>query len=110
MRCRICLGKTDKRGPSATKITKFDPTDYSTNYACEIPFGNDLEGKFNPDDWMGSKDRRKVDDFILYGICVADQAVKDSGWTPDREEDLLRTGVMIGSGIGGLQSIGNTAN
>ena len=90
----------------ATKITKFDPSDYSTSYACEIPFGVDSEGKFNPDEWMNLKDRRKVDDFILYGICAADQAVKDSGWIPDREEDLLRTGVMIGSGIGGLQSIG----
>ena len=59
---------------------------------------------------MSLKDRRKVDDFILYGVCAADQAVKDAGWTPDREEDLLRTGVMIGSGIGGLQSIGDTAN
>ena len=95
---------------SATKITKFDPSDYSTSYACEIPFGDDSEEKFNPDKWMNLKDRRKVDDFILYGICAADQAVKDAGWIPDREEDLLRTGVMIGSGIGGLQSIGDTAN
>ena len=95
---------------SATKITKFDPSDYSTSYACEIPFGDDSEEKFNPDEWMNLKDRRKVDDFILYGICAADQAVKDAGWLPDREEDLLRTGVMIGSGIGGLQSIGDTAN
>ena len=59
---------------------------------------------------MSSKDRRKVDDFILYGICAADQAVRDAGWAPDKEEDLLKTGVMIGSGIGGLQSIGDTAN
>ena len=59
---------------------------------------------------MSPKDRRKVDDFILYGICAADQAVRDAGWAPDKEEDLLKTGVMIGSGIGGLQSIGDTAN
>ena len=95
---------------SATKITRFDTSDYSTNYACEIPFGDVSQGKFNPDDWMSSKDRRKVDDFILYGICAADQAVRDAGWAPDKEEDLLKTGVMIGSGIGGLQSIGDTAN
>jgi len=95
---------------SATNITKFDASDYVTNYACEIPFGDNVTGKFNPDEWMAPKDRRKVDDFILYGICAADQAVRDAGWTPDKEEDLLRTGVMIGSGIGGLQSIGNTAN
>ncbi len=95
---------------SATKITRFDTSDYSTCYACEIPFGDVSQGKFNPDDWMSSKDRRKVDDFILYGICAADQAVRDAGWAPDKEEDLLKTGVMIGSGIGGLQSIGDTAN
>ena len=76
----------------------------------EIPFGDVSQGKFNPDEWMSSKDRRKVDDFILYGICAADQAVRDAGWAPDKEEDLLKTGVMIGSGIGGLQSIGDTAN
>ena len=95
---------------SCTNITRFDASDYVTDYACEIPFGTDAEGKFNPDEWMNPKDRRKVDDFILYGICAADQAVRDAGWTPDNEEDLLRTGVMIGSGIGGLQSIGDTAN
>ena len=95
---------------SATKITRFDTSDYSTSYACEIPFGDVSQGKFNPDDWMSSKDRRKVDDFILYGICAADQAIRDAGWAPDKEEDLLKTGVMIGSGIGGLQSIGDTAN
>ena len=95
---------------SGANITKFDASDYVTNYACEIPFGDDAIGNFNPDEWMTTKDRRKVDDFILYGICAADQAVRDAGWTPDKEEDLIRTGVMIGSGIGGLQSIGDTAN
>ena len=99
-----------KGDSSAAKITRFDTSDYSTNYACEIPFGDVSQGKFNPDDWMSSKDRRKVDDFILYGICAADQAIRDAGWAPDKEEDLLKTGVMIGSGIGGLQSIGDTAN
>ena len=98
-----------KGDSSATKITKFDTSDHSTSYACEIPFGSS-QGKFNPDDWMSPKDRRKVDDFILYGICAADQAVRDAGWVPNKEEDLLKTGVMIGSGIGGLQSIGDTAN
>ncbi len=95
---------------SGVKITRFDTSDYATNYACEIPFGDDSVGGFNADEWMSPKDRRKVDDFILYGICAADQAVRDAGWIPDKEEDLLRTGVMIGSGIGGLQSIGETAN
>ena len=53
---------------SATKITKFDTSDYATDYACEIPFGDESEEKFNPDEWMSLKDRRKVDDFILYGF------------------------------------------
>ena len=95
---------------SAGTITKFDASNFATSYACEIPFGESSQGMFNPDDWMNVKDRRKVDDFILYGVCAADQAVKDAGWLPDNEGDLLRTGVMIGSGIGGLQSIGDTAH
>ena len=99
-----------KGDSSATKITRFDTSEFSTGYACEIPFCDVSTGKFNPDEWMSPKDRRKVDDFILYGICAADQAVRDAGWIPDKEEDLLKTGVMIGSGIGGLQSIGDTAN
>ena len=60
---------------SGAKITKFDASDYATSYACEIPFGDHSEEKFNPDEWMSLKDRRKVDDFILYGVCAADQAV-----------------------------------
>ena len=58
---------------------------------------------------MEPKERRKVDDFILYGIAAAEMAVRDSGWSPEEEEDRLRTGVMIGSGIGGLQSIAETS-
>ena len=75
---------------AATNITRFDVSDYATSYACEIPFGVDEEGKFNPDEWMSLKERRKVDDFILYGVCAAEQAVKDAGWIPEKEEDLLR--------------------
>ncbi|HIC67135.1 MAG TPA: beta-ketoacyl-ACP synthase II, partial [Paracoccus sp.] len=93
----------------AGRITRFDPSDVVTKYACEIPFGDGSDGTFNPDDWMAPKDRRKVDDFILYGMAAADQAVKDAGWEPEDEEDRLRTGVMIGSGIGGLTSIAETA-
>jgi 3-oxoacyl-[acyl-carrier-protein] synthase II len=80
-----------------------------TQYACEIPMGDGTDGTFNPDDWMEPKDRRKVDDFILYGMTAAIQAVRDSGWEPVTEEDRCRTGVMIGSGIGGLTSIAETA-
>ena len=60
---------------SGTNITKFDTADYATSYACEIPFGDGGVGEFNADEWMLPKDRRKVDDFILYGICAADQAL-----------------------------------
>ncbi|SPH17614.1 3-oxoacyl-[acyl-carrier-protein] synthase 2 [Defluviimonas aquaemixtae] len=93
----------------AGPITRFDTSNVTTTYACEIPMGDGTDGTFNPDDWMEPKDRRKVDDFILYGMAAADQAVKDAGWTPEDEESRMRTGVMIGSGIGGLSSIADTA-
>ncbi|MTJ03487.1 MAG: beta-ketoacyl-ACP synthase II [Sediminimonas qiaohouensis] len=92
----------------AGPITRFDPSRVTTTYACEVPLGDGSDGSFNADDWMEPKERRKVDDFILYGIAAADQAVRDAGWTPEDEESRLRTGVMIGSGIGGLQSIEQT--
>ncbi len=93
----------------AGPITRFDASNVVTQYACEIPFGDGADGTFNPDDWMEPKDRRKVDDFILYGMTAAVQAVRDSGWEPVTDEDRERTGVMIGSGIGGLTSIAETA-
>jgi len=93
----------------AGTITRFDASHLATTYACEIPLGDGSDGTFNVDDWMAPKDRRKVDDFILYGITAATQAVQDSGWMPEDEEDRCRTGVMIGSGIGGLSSIADTA-
>ncbi|MCE6950346.1 beta-ketoacyl-ACP synthase II [Cereibacter sphaeroides] len=93
----------------AGAITRFDTANVTTRYACEIPFGDGSDGTFNPDDWMEPKDRRKVDDFILYGMTAAAQAVADSGWVPATEEERCRTGVMIGSGIGGLSAIADTA-
>ena len=93
----------------AGPITHFDASNVATKYACEIPYGDGMDGTFNPDDWMEPKERRKVDDFILYGIAAAEMAVRDSGWVPEDEEGRLRTGVMIGSGIGGLQSIAETS-
>jgi len=92
----------------AGPITRFDASRVTTKYACEVPYGDGTDGTFNPDDWMELKERRKVDDFILYGIAAAQQAVEDAGWMPEDQESLLRTGVMIGSGIGGLNSIANT--
>lgn len=101
---RILAGQS-----GAGPITRFDASHLPTTYACELPRGDGTNGTFNPDDWMAPKEQRKVDDFILYGIAAADQAVRDSGWMPEAEEDRIRTGVMIGSGIGGLNSIADTA-
>ncbi|UWQ38876.1 beta-ketoacyl-ACP synthase II [Leisingera aquaemixtae] len=95
----------------AGPITQFDAeaSGVTTTYACEVPRGDGSGGTFNPDDWVAKKDQKKIDDFILYGIAAADMAVRDAGWTPEDEESRLRTGVMIGSGIGGLSSIADTA-
>ncbi len=101
---RILDGKS-----GAGTITRFDASRVATPYACELPFGDGSDGTFNPDDWMEPKERRKVDDFILYGMAAATQAVRDAGWDAPGEDEALRTGVMIGSGIGGLNSIANTA-
>ncbi|GAA6207833.1 beta-ketoacyl-ACP synthase II [Cognatishimia sp. WU-CL00825] len=101
---RILDGKS-----GAGPITRFDAERVATKYACEVPLGDGSDGTFNADDWMAPKERRKVDDFILYGISAAEQAVQDAGWTPEDTESLERTGVMIGSGIGGLNSIAETA-
>ena len=92
----------------AATVTRFDASHLATDYACEIPTG-DGECSFNPDHWMEPREQRRVDDFILYGIAAAHQAVQDAGWTPGDEESQNRTGVMIGSGIGGLKSIADTA-
>jgi 3-oxoacyl-[acyl-carrier-protein] synthase II len=101
---RILAGKS-----GAGTIERFDASHLATTYACEIPLGDGTDGTFNPDDWMAPKERRKVDDFILYGMAAATQAVADSGYVPVDEEAKCRTGVMIGSGIGGLSSIAETA-
>lgn len=92
----------------AGPITKFDASRLGTTYACEVPRGEG-EGDFNGDAYMPPKEQRKIDDFILYGVAAADQALADSGWVPESDDDRFRTGVMIGSGIGGLNSIADTA-
>ena len=89
----------------AGKIQQFDTSRVITDYACEVKRGDGSDGTFNADAYCESKEQRKIDDFILYGIAAADQAVKDANWMPEDEEDRLRTGVLIGSGIGGLKSI-----
>jgi 3-oxoacyl-[acyl-carrier-protein] synthase II len=93
----------------AGPITLFDASDLVTTYACEVPRGDGSDGTFNPDDYLEAKDQRKIDTFILFGIAAAQQAVEDSGWKPTDRESQERTGVLIGSGIGGLNSIANTA-
>ncbi|CAI8055299.1 3-oxoacyl-[acyl-carrier-protein] synthase 2 [Geodia barretti] len=86
------------------QIQGFDPSDLPVKIAGEIPSGDDA-GAFRPADIVPTKDLRKMDDFIVYALCAAVEAVEDSGWTPEDEESLERTGVMIGSGIGGLKTI-----
>ena len=90
-------------------IQAFDTSDLATKIAGEVPKGDKANGHFNVDDYIAPKDQRKLDKFIIFGIAAAQQAVEDSGWMPQDEESLNRTGVMIGSGIGGLQTIYETS-
>ncbi|KAA9009248.1 beta-ketoacyl-ACP synthase II [Histidinibacterium aquaticum] len=101
---RILDGKS-----GAGPITRFDPEGFATTYACEVPLGDGSDGTFDAAAYMEPKEQRKVDTFIVFAMAAAAQAVKDAGWTPDDEESLLRTGVLTGSGIGGLNSIADTA-
>ncbi|MCG3266414.1 beta-ketoacyl-ACP synthase II [Yoonia sp. I 8.24] len=101
---RILAGQS-----GAGTITGFDPSKLTTQYACEVPLGDGTDGTFNADKYMEPKEQRKVDTFILFGMAAAQQAIEDSGWMPEDREGQERTGVMMGSGIGGLNSIANTA-
>lgn len=89
----------------AAQITRFDPVQLSAKVACEVPWGDGTDGTFNPDDWMEAKEQKRVDDFIVYAMSAATQAVEDSGWKPEDRESQERSGVIIGSGIGGLKGI-----
>jgi 3-oxoacyl-[acyl-carrier-protein] synthase II len=100
----------------ANRISGFDPTDYACKIACEVPRvdgrgggGPDVIGAFDPDKTMSPKDQRRVDDFILYGMAAVDEAVRDADWMPEDENERERTGVIMGSGIGGLSTIADTA-
>jgi 3-oxoacyl-[acyl-carrier-protein] synthase II len=84
-------------------------SDIPAQIACMIPRGDGTNGTFNPDQWMEPKDQRKVDDFIIFSMCAAKQALDDANWHPTEHEDQCATGVLIGSGIGGLTGIAETA-
>src|SRR3981081_4641798 len=93
----------------ARKIATFEVADLSSQIACVVPRGDGSDGSFNPDQWMEPKDQRKVDDFIIFAMAAARQALDDADWHPQNEEDRCATGTMIGSGIGGLSGIADTA-
>ena len=93
----------------ARKIETFDVSDLASQIACVVPRGDGGNGTFNADQWMEPKDQRKVDDFIIFAMGAARQALDDANWHPESEEDKCATGTMIGSGIGGLSGIADTS-
>jgi 3-oxoacyl-[acyl-carrier-protein] synthase II len=93
----------------ARRIDTFDVSDLPSQIACMVPRGDGANGSFNPNQWMEPKDQRKVDDFIIFAMCAARQALDDANWHPDNEADRCATGTMIGSGIGGLSGIAETS-
>ncbi len=101
---KLIAGRSGIRG-----IQSFDVADLPAKIAGQVPKGETAAGDFKIDDWVPPKEQRKMDDFIVFALAAADQAVHDSGWLPDGDEDRERTGVMIGSGIGGLPGITNGA-
>src|SRR3954454_18711829 len=94
---RILAGRS-----GAKKIDTFDVSDLTCKIAGMVPRGDGADATFNPDQWMGRKDQRKGDDFIVYAMGAPTQALADPNWHPATEEDRCATGTMIGSGIGGL--------
>ncbi|MGJ4996691.1 beta-ketoacyl-ACP synthase II [Bradyrhizobium sp. HKCCYLS3077] len=101
---RILQGKSGAR-----VIQTFDVSDLPAKVACQVPRGDGTDGTFNADQWMEPKDQRKVDDFIIFAMAAARQALDDANWHPATEEDRCATGTLIGSGIGGLSGIADTA-
>lgn len=87
------------------RVEEFDVDDLPCQIAARIPIGDGSEGTFNPDDWMSPKEQRKVDPFIVYAVAAARQALDDADWHPEEREDQVRSGVLIGSGIGGIEGI-----
>ena len=91
------------------RVDKFDVSDITCKIAGQVPRGDGANGTFNPDDWMEPKEQRKVDDFIIYAMGAATQALNDADWHPQTYEDQTTSGVLIGSGIGGVEGIAETA-
>src|SRR5512135_234460 len=94
---------------SAKKIDSFDVSDIACKIACVIPRGDGSNATYNPDQWMELKEQRKVDEFIVFAMCAARQALDDAGWQPKTYDEHTTTGVLIGSGIGGIEGIAETA-
>ena len=90
-------------------IQSFDVSDLPAKIAGMVPRGATADNLFHADDWVEPKDQRKMDDFIVFALAAATQAITDSGWKPTADEERFRTGVMVGSGIGGLGAIADTA-
>jgi 3-oxoacyl-[acyl-carrier-protein] synthase II len=89
-------------------VERIDVSDLSARIAGQIPRGDGSNGTYNPDQWMEPKEQRKVDEFIVYAMCAAKQALDDAGWKPESHDDQCASGVMIGSGIGGAGGIADT--
>ncbi|WP_150287101.1 beta-ketoacyl-ACP synthase II [Rhabdaerophilum calidifontis] len=100
---RVVAGESGAR-----RIETFEVADIAARIACQIPRGTG-PGEYNPDDWMDPKDQRKVDEFIVFAMAAARQALDDAGWHPASHDEQIRTGVMVGSGIGGIGGISETA-
>jgi len=98
-----------KGDSGAKKVDTFPVDDIACQIACMIPRGDGSNGSYNPDQWMEPKEQRKVDEFIIFALCAARQALDDAGWRPQSDDDQNRTGVLIGSGIGGIEGIADTA-
>jgi len=101
---RLLAGKSGIK-----RIEKFDVSDISCKIAGQVRRGDGSDGTFNADQWMEPKEQRKVDDFIIFAMGAATQALDDAGWHPKEREDQITSGVLIGSGIGGVEGIAETS-
>jgi 3-oxoacyl-[acyl-carrier-protein] synthase II len=103
-----CWARLISGASGAGAITKFEAADLPCRIACEVKRGDGKDGTFNADEWMDHKDQRRYDDFLIYAVAAAKQAMRDSGWEAKTPDEQYRTGVLVGSGIGGLTNIEQT--